>query len=105
MGQPTRAAVSLPRIPRLHSVVGRTGRSRLGACPRILPGRVCELQRHSGGEARAARAVGVAAPMKSDPHTVRRVLMTADTVGGVWSYALELSRALGKCGVEVGLAT
>jgi glycosyltransferase involved in cell wall biosynthesis len=31
--------------------------------------------------------------------------MTADTVGGVWTYAIELSRALEKHGVEVGLAT
>lgn len=36
---------------------------------------------------------------------IRRVLMTADTVGGVWGYSLELSRALGAHGVEVGLAT
>jgi glycogen(starch) synthase len=33
-----------------------------------------------------------------------RVLMTADTVGGVWTYAMELSRALGTEGVEVALA-
>ncbi len=36
---------------------------------------------------------------------VRRVLMTADTVGGVWTYALELCRALAVDGVEVALAT
>jgi glycogen(starch) synthase len=36
---------------------------------------------------------------------VRRVLMTADTVGGVWTYALELTRALEAPGVEVTLAT
>jgi glycosyltransferase involved in cell wall biosynthesis len=36
---------------------------------------------------------------------VRKVLMTADTVGGVWTYALELSRALAGHGVEVVLAT
>ena len=35
----------------------------------------------------------------------RRVLMTADTVGGVWTYALELCRALNRHGVEVALAT
>lgn len=35
----------------------------------------------------------------------RRVLMTADTVGGVWTYALELARALAPHGVEVTLAT
>jgi glycogen synthase len=34
-----------------------------------------------------------------------RILMTADTVGGVWTYALELSRALGAEGVDVALAT
>lgn len=35
----------------------------------------------------------------------RRILMTADTVGGVWVYALELARALAPHGVEVALAT
>jgi glycosyltransferase involved in cell wall biosynthesis len=34
----------------------------------------------------------------------RRVLMSADTVGGVWSYAIELARALGPYGTEVVLA-
>lgn len=33
------------------------------------------------------------------------VLMTADTVGGVWTYALDLARGLGKHGVAVHLAT
>lgn len=36
---------------------------------------------------------------------IRRVLMTADTVGGVWTYVQELVRALGEHEVEVGLAT
>jgi glycosyltransferase involved in cell wall biosynthesis len=31
--------------------------------------------------------------------------MTADTVGGVWTYALELSRGLVKLGTQVSLAT
>lgn len=34
-----------------------------------------------------------------------RVLMTADTVGGVWTYALDLADALAPRGVEVVLAT
>ena len=34
-----------------------------------------------------------------------RVLMTTDTVGGVWTYALDLSRALAERGIEVALAT
>jgi glycogen(starch) synthase len=35
----------------------------------------------------------------------RRTLMTADTVGGVWTYALELARGLGELGMEIVLAT
>jgi glycogen(starch) synthase len=35
----------------------------------------------------------------------RLVLMTADTVGGVWHYAVELAAALGAHGVRVALAT
>jgi glycogen(starch) synthase len=35
----------------------------------------------------------------------QRVLMTTDTVGGVWSYAVELARALDRRGVRVALAT
>lgn len=41
-------------------------------------------------------------PTSSSP---LRVLMTADTVGGVWTYALELARALAPGGVRVSLAT
>lgn len=36
---------------------------------------------------------------------IRRVLMTADTVGGVWTYALDLIRGLNAGGVHVDLAT
>jgi glycogen(starch) synthase len=35
----------------------------------------------------------------------RLVLMTVDTVGGVWHYAVELAAALGRRGVRVALAT
>ncbi|HKH49068.1 MAG TPA: glycosyltransferase family 1 protein, partial [Thermoanaerobaculia bacterium] len=35
----------------------------------------------------------------------RKVLMTTDTVGGVWQYSLELARGLGERGIEVALAT
>lgn len=38
-------------------------------------------------------------------HNPKRILMTADTVGGVWTYALELTRALAAHEVEVWLAT
>jgi glycogen synthase len=34
-----------------------------------------------------------------------RILMTADCIGGVWNYSLDLVEALARFGVEVGLAT
>ena len=37
--------------------------------------------------------------------TPGRVLMTTDTVGGVWTYAIDLARALGQSGVEVVMAS
>jgi glycogen synthase len=41
------------------------------------------------------------------PAATRRlgVLMTADTVGGVWTYAIDLARALAEEGIDVALAT
>ena len=36
---------------------------------------------------------------------VGHVLMTADAVGGVWTYALDLCRAFAACGIRVTLAT
>jgi len=35
----------------------------------------------------------------------KRILMTADTVGGVWSYTLRLARALDRYDIEVIIAT
>jgi glycogen(starch) synthase len=35
----------------------------------------------------------------------RRILMTADCVGGVWNYSLDLAEALAEYGVQIGLAT
>src|SRR4051812_48619280 len=43
--------------------------------------------------------------MSSSRTTPQRILMTADTVGGVWTYALELVRALAPEGIFVTLAT
>lgn len=43
--------------------------------------------------------------MKASDSRPRRVLMTADTIGGVWTYAVDLCRELGRRGVEVVLAT
>ena len=35
---------------------------------------------------------------------IHRILMTTDTIGGVWTYALELAKGLEPYGIEVGLA-
>jgi glycogen synthase len=43
--------------------------------------------------------------MLSAAPRVRRLLLTADTLGGVWTYALELARILQRHGVQVVLAT
>jgi glycogen(starch) synthase len=42
---------------------------------------------------------------KKKSPSVNRILMTADTMGGVWTYALELIKALGEYQIEVNLAT
>jgi glycogen synthase len=39
------------------------------------------------------------------PGIPRRILMTADTVGGVWTYVIDLARALSEHGVEIALAS
>ena len=36
---------------------------------------------------------------------IKKILMTADTVGGVWTYSLDLCRALSARGIQVCLAT
>ena len=42
-------------------------------------------------------------PEIGSPGVVRHVLMTVDAVGGIWTYALDLSRALGERGVRISL--
>ena len=36
--------------------------------------------------------------------TPRRVLLTTDTVGGVWTHTVDLAGALGAEGIEVAIA-
>jgi glycogen synthase len=50
-----------------------------------------------------AAARGVSATPAPGP--VRRVLMSTDTVGGVWAFSTDLARALTQRGVRVELAT
>ena len=41
----------------------------------------------------------------TDGSGVSRLLMTADAVGGVWTYALDLARAMSSKGISIALAT
>jgi glycogen synthase len=43
--------------------------------------------------------------MPNTSPSLKRLLLTADTLGGVWTYALELARVLQQHGVQVVLAT
>lgn len=43
--------------------------------------------------------------MKTENNNLNRVLMTADVVGGVWNYAMELIKGLSDHGIEIALAT
>jgi glycogen synthase len=43
--------------------------------------------------------------MEQSHQSPRRILMTADCVGGVWNYSLDLAEALGQFGVQVDIAT
>ena len=54
---------------------------------------------------RSPASPGARRPGTPRPGAPRRILMTADTVGGVFTYALELCRGLADHGVEVVLAT
>src|SRR3954471_9430167 len=74
--------------------MGRTRSSRLGPTPRRRRA-IRRRGRTSRGSRRSTRPD--LRPMK--------VLMTADAVGGVWTYAIELAHALQPFGVEVVLAT
>jgi hypothetical protein len=37
------------------------------------------------------------------PQPIRKILMTADSVGGIWTYALQLAAELGKGNIDVTL--
>jgi glycogen synthase len=43
--------------------------------------------------------------MREEIPRIQRILMTTDTLGGIWTYALELAGALGQHGIQVALAT
>jgi glycogen(starch) synthase len=40
----------------------------------------------------------------TEARPIRRILMTADTIGGVWTYAMELAHALSRHQIQIALA-
>src|SRR4051812_2373623 len=74
----------------------------MGTRRRLLPRPLRALQRHPG---RAAPSLvpARAGACRMSPPSARKVLMTADTIGGVWTFAMELCAGLAKHGVEVTL--
>src|SRR5690606_31971485 len=98
LGERSGAALPLSRLARLPQALGPARRPRLGAGARALPPRMRALQRPAGGAAEALARAGAGLV------TPRRVLMTADAVGGVWTYAVELANVLARRGVTTALA-
>src|SRR5690606_38194364 len=84
----------MPDPQRATGCVGRTSDLPVGAgsCGRSV------FRPVRGSRGRGCGGAGC----DSRPMTL---LMTADPIGGVWAYALELSRALGALGADVAIAT
>jgi hypothetical protein len=83
------------------------GLAALDWCQRLAQGEKFSADTEEFFEQRGDHRSHLRAQLKLMSQQVlpRRVLMTADAVGGVWTYVLELARALGKHGIEVALAT
>src|SRR3954451_15355787 len=104
LGPRSGPALSIPEFAGLPAPVGRTGRRGVGTRARALPRPVRQLQRHPGWAPARLERVGGVVPARLIPEPTLRLLMTADAVGGVWTYALDLARGLGRHGVETTLA-
>ena len=99
-GAPATSATSSP-TPRARRRGARPARRRSpGATGVAAPGAL------AGGRARgSSRAGRASAALRGARVSARRaLLMTADAVGGVWHYALDLAAALAPRGVETMLA-
>ena len=106
LGERSGAAFPVSGLPRLPDAVGRCPTTSHGNARSILPRYVRRIERYTGRTAAGSRRAGTGRRSVSRAAAgPRRVLMTADTVGGVWTYALDLSAGLGRSGIEVVLAT
>ena len=98
VGERSSAVVPVSRLAGLPSALGSTRRQCVGTCGRLLPRPVRHIQRDPGrAPAPACRSRGAFRIMIRRPRVIDRpptVLMTADAVGGVWSYAVGLCRSL-----------
>src|SRR5205085_1829463 len=90
LGERSGPVVSLSGIAGLPPNLGPAGRRCLGACARPLHASIHGVQRCTGGTTTPpARARAGVSRMSAG-----RILMTTDTVGGVWTYATTLARGL-----------
>ena len=103
VGERAGAAVPLSGLARLHC--------GCGARPTTGPGSARTTTTCARSTASATSGAAAACGLPSSREAAsrersgrRRVLMTADAVGGVWTYALELAAGLDRAGVAVVFA-
>src|SRR6476660_6775820 len=77
----------------------------MGARARLLSVSLRPVQRYTGAASRAFTRAGTLPGAEMMMTAPEHILMTADTVGGVWTYAIELARELKSRGTHVSLAT
>src|SRR3546814_11525568 len=106
MGERSGAPVPLSGVAGLPEALGFAGRRRLGTRPRLLPEAIRSIQRCAERAAVAAGGTRTRGrhSMKESMLKPRRVLMTTDTVGGVWTYSTELARGRERRGIQTLLA-
>src|SRR3954468_9746276 len=75
----------------------------MGKGRQLLSEPLLRVQRHPGSGSAVARSARAGGCGMSPPALPHRVLMPADTVGGVWTYAVDLCHGLGNLGVEITL--
>src|SRR3569833_165855 len=107
VGQRAGADVPVSRFLCLRAFVGAARRCRVGTRGRLLPRPFPLVQRYTGAASPTIAGAGGGGPMidvNASP-LPRRILMSADTVGGVWQYSVLLGSELRRRGIDVGIAT
>src|SRR3569832_624917 len=102
VGQRAGADVPVSRFLCLRAFVGPTRRCRVGTRGRLLPRPFPLVQRYTGAASPTIAGAGGGGPMiavNASP-LPRRILMSADTVGGVWLYSVLLGSELRRRGID-----